>query len=405
MTILKNYHHFDGRHWETGPIRNILAYQGLPAPHTGKPISEALLLGVSGGITFGYFTFEYKGYNPHIALLTRNTFDPMDSIFERLGIGREVLQTSKPDIALENLVSVLESGHPALVWVDRFTLPYSLLPHDERNWMVVPIIVYGVEGDSVYIADRSNKPFIITLDELNAARSRIKVYKNRVAALDAPNLDKLGAAVQKGIWQCISLYTDAPPKGKRENFGFAAMDHLANLLTNTRNKQSWERFFPRGSRLYAALAGDVVQPGLFEWICTWSVGGGAERGLYADFLDEAALILNKPDVKSVAVQFRSSAEAWCDFANAILPDTAPLLKETRDLKLRKKELYVEGGGEAADDIRSVNVRLNEIKGIVADDFPLSQNEVVTLREEMRDKLIQIRDIEREAVDNLRAAIG
>ena len=97
MTILKNYHHFDGRHMDTGPIRNILAYQGLPAPHTGKPISEALLLGVSGGITFGYFTFEYKGYNPHIALLTRNTFDPMESIFERLGIAREVLQTSKPE--------------------------------------------------------------------------------------------------------------------------------------------------------------------------------------------------------------------------------------------------------------------------------------------------------------------
>ena len=64
---------FTGRHWETGSIHNALAMQGIKAPHTGKPYSEAFLLGVSGGIAFGYFLFEYKGYLPHLALLTRNT--------------------------------------------------------------------------------------------------------------------------------------------------------------------------------------------------------------------------------------------------------------------------------------------------------------------------------------------
>jgi hypothetical protein len=66
---------FTGRHWETGSIHNALALQGIKAPHTDEPYSEALLLGVSGGIAFGYFTFEYKGHLPHVALLTRNTFD------------------------------------------------------------------------------------------------------------------------------------------------------------------------------------------------------------------------------------------------------------------------------------------------------------------------------------------
>ena len=84
MTILKDYKTFDGVHYETGTLHNILAYQGVKAPHTGKAISEALLLGVSGGITVGYFTFEYTGYLPHIALLTRNTFTPLETIFDRL---------------------------------------------------------------------------------------------------------------------------------------------------------------------------------------------------------------------------------------------------------------------------------------------------------------------------------
>ena len=58
---------FEGRHWETGSICNALALQDVIAPHTGQPFSEALLLGVSGGIAFGYFTFEYTGYLPHLA--------------------------------------------------------------------------------------------------------------------------------------------------------------------------------------------------------------------------------------------------------------------------------------------------------------------------------------------------
>lgn len=41
---------FNGRHSETGSIHNALALQGVTAPHTGEPYSEAFLLGVSGGI-------------------------------------------------------------------------------------------------------------------------------------------------------------------------------------------------------------------------------------------------------------------------------------------------------------------------------------------------------------------
>ena len=100
---MKTRTQFNGRHWETGSIHNALTLQGIKAPHTGGPYSEALLLGISGGITFGYFTFEYKGYLPHVAMLTRNTFSPFSTMLERLGIAQDVQQTSKPDIAEKNL--------------------------------------------------------------------------------------------------------------------------------------------------------------------------------------------------------------------------------------------------------------------------------------------------------------
>jgi len=402
MTILKNYHQFDGLHRETGPIRNVLAYQGQPTLHTGKPISEALLMGISGGITVGYFLFEYKGYLPHLALLTRNTFDPLETLFERLALPREVLQTSKPETAMKNLMNVLEGGHPALVWMDLFSLPYNLLD-PKQMWAMVPVVVYGVEGDTVYIADRANQGLTITVDELMQARGRIKDDKYRVIVLDTPNIDKLPSAVQKGIWQCISLFTDAPPKGKRDNFGFAALQHWADMLTNTRNKHSWEHYFPVGSRLYNALAGDIGQPGLIDWIMIWGGSDGAERALYADFLDEAALILNKPDLKSAGELFRQSAVAWNAFVQAILPDDIPLLKESRELKLRKRDLF-KLGQSTVDERKAINARLTELKEIAATDFPMSAAQYKTFREGLREHVLNIYQLEKAAVDAMQSAV-
>ena len=118
MAILPNYNAFDGRHYETGTVHNALSYQGIKAPHTGKPYSEALLMGVSGGAAFGYFTFHYTGYDPQLNLITRNTFDPMETLFDRLAMPREVLQTSSADKGEENLIDVLEDGQPAIVWAN-----------------------------------------------------------------------------------------------------------------------------------------------------------------------------------------------------------------------------------------------------------------------------------------------
>jgi hypothetical protein len=383
----------------------MLAYQGVTAPHTGKPISEALLLGISGGIVVGYFTFEYEGYLPHVALLIRNTFDPLETLFDRLALPREVLHTTKAEKAEEKLVEVLESGRPAMVWADIAGLPYTLLQPSDVGWMMIPIVVYGVESDRVYIADRSHKPFTISREQLMKARGRIKEDKFRIMTVDAPDMEKLPSAVQKGIWQCISLYTDAPPKGARDNFGFAALQFWANMLTNTRNKRSWERFFPAGSKMFGALAGDLWQAGIFGWICTMGIGEGAERGVYADFLDEAAVILNKPALKDVAQQFRAACGAWCELANATLPENVAAFKETADLKLRKHHLYVHKGQEALDEIRAINTRLLEIKAQMADSFPLSASEAATMRENMREHVLKIHDIELQAVTALQTAMA
>lgn len=174
MPTLKDYNAFAGRHWETGSLHNALAYQGVKAPHTGKPISEALLLGISGGITFGYFTFEYEGFLPHIALLTRNTFDPLETLYDRLALPREVLHTSDPKKGEANLLEALEGGKPAIIWADMFSLPYYAYPEVSQMWAMMPMVVYGVENGSALLADRSNLPIKVAMETLTHARSIIK---------------------------------------------------------------------------------------------------------------------------------------------------------------------------------------------------------------------------------------
>ena len=288
MPILDNFNEFAGRHYETGTLRDALAWEGVRAPHTGEPPSEALLLGISGGIAFGYFTFHYQGYPPHLALLTRNTFDPLTTLLERLAIPRDVRQTASADRGAANLRAALEEGHAAIVMADSFSLPWTLLPPDERNWAMTPLLVHGLDDDHAWIAGPSSQSLVIPAATLAAARGRVKKEKFRVTTLGAPDFSRLESAVEAGLQQCLSLFTEGPPRGSRNNFGLVALERWAELLTNTRNKQSWARYFAPGRDLMMALAGNHTQPGAFGFIELWGFDG-MERAACADFLDEAAI--------------------------------------------------------------------------------------------------------------------
>ena len=61
MPKLDNYHQFEGFHWETGSVRNYYDYRGVKAPHTNRPYSEAMLMGISGGAVMGCVNYSYSG--------------------------------------------------------------------------------------------------------------------------------------------------------------------------------------------------------------------------------------------------------------------------------------------------------------------------------------------------------
>ena len=398
---LVGYTEFSGRHWETGSVRNVWAYRGVKAPHTDAPFSEAFLLGVSGGIVMGYFTFAYHGYDPEVRILTRNTFDPLNTMLSRLGVVQHIHHTASADTGLANLQETLADGLPAIVWVDMFSLPYNTLPHDETMWAMFPLVVYGYDeaADTVWIADRAQVPLTIRTSELAAARAKVKKHKFRLMTIDPPQPKKLKTAVLAGLWDTIKLFTEKPPKGAQKNFGFAAYQNWADLLVKPKGRGSWAVEYATGGRLYAVLTSaftDIALFGKADW---------ADRDLYADFLQEAALLLDKPALADTAPQFRASGRAWAELGAALLPDSVPLLQETRELLLRRRDVFLTQGGAGLEEIRGINGRLAAIKQTAAKDFPLSAVETAVLRETIRDRVLTIHDMEKEAITAVRDALS
>lgn len=398
MPILSDYDEFEGRHWETGAVRNFLAYRRVTAPHSGAPYSEALLMGVSGGAVMGYFTFAYEGYDPQLRLLTRNTFDPLDTMLARLGIVQHRQQTASGDKGRANLLETLAEGVPAIVWADHYSLPYNALRPDAGMWAMFPILVYGQVDGAVWIADRAAVPLTAPADELHAARARVKKDKFRLLTLDPPLPQKLVSAVQAGIWDCIKLYTENPPKGAAHNFGLAAYRHWIKLLTKPKTRNSWEKEFPAGRKLLAGLMGVVESVHIFG-------EPHAERKLYADFLDEAAVILERPSFHNVAAQFRESAQAWDGLAAAVLPDDVPVLRETRELMLARKRIFIQAGNAAVPRMKEIDARLAEIKTAMETEFPLDAAGVTALRESIAAHVARIHDVEETAVAQLKTAMA
>lgn len=401
MTILANYDSFSGTHWETGSIANALAQRGVTAPHSGRPYSEALLLGISGGAVMGYFSFAYEGYDPHARILTRNTFDPWDRLLSRLGVVQNVQHTSSPAKGVRNLIDALEEGIAPVVWADIFSLPYNALTLDEGMLAMFPHVVFGYDeaANIAHLADRAPLALPIPADALQAARARVKKDRFRVVTLEPPFADKLPSAVQLGIWDCIKLYTEAPPKGSKNNFGLKAFDWWAEQLTNPRARMSWEKEFPAGRKMLAGLSnacGDILHFGKRD--------DPADRGKFADFLGEAAIILERPALAEVAGQFRRSAETWRALSRALLPDTVEPFRSYRELMERSQRLFHEQGVEATEARRQIAAQQEAILAAMETDFPLDAAGVAALREEIADRVLAVRDIEAEAVSALKAVM-
>ncbi|GAA4444612.1 hypothetical protein GCM10023170_022220 [Phytohabitans houttuyneae] len=347
-----------GTHPDSANIANVLAHTGVPG------LSEAMVLGVGGGLGAGYILWEFKehGYT-HLTLGYRYRWNYIDwtaRTLDRLGATARVHATSGAKGAATELTASLAAGRPAIVWPDRQLIGYWQLPPHIDGFGGHPVVVYADTGDAVRVDDRNLAPLTVARSTLDTARGRVSSYKNNLVSVETATAPAdLAPLVRAGIADCV-----AHLGAQSASFAVPAWGKWARLVTDTRNAKGWPRVFAGGRGLTDALLSiwDGVEP--------VGANGGHLRDLYADFLDEAAPLIG--DTAAAASAFRESGRRWHALAEAALPEDVPEYRRLRELTADLAAGVAAGDegaaarAEAAGELWALRAELHEKPPVEAD---------------------------------------
>lgn len=376
----------------TAALRNVFEVEGVTAPHTGKPFTEAMLLGVGGGLGAGYILWEFKKHDiANVVMGFRNRWNyPVDFIqntCERLGAAVSVQESGGVKNAVRYLDDALAAGKTPIISLDKASLPYHGLPESMKGYGVHQIVVLGKTDDDLIVADLADAPWRIAADVVTAARGVIGSDKYRVITITPPSTIDLPAAIRAGLADQVEHLGRSS-----ESFSLPVLKKWSKMLTDRKNAKGWHRVFAERNGLIDALRS------VYEGIRLDETEGAGLRHLYADFLDEAAGVIDQPVLEDTAALYRQAGAAWIAFANAALPDSSALLKQVKD---QLDGRYRAFNGNQADAPRQANERLTAIHDAANAAFPLNDGEIEALFSEMQTRLDAVYDAEVAALESLK----
>ena len=313
-----------GLHPETAALARVLAHANIAGPH--GPATEALLLGLGGGIGAACFTFEYKGHDASFYVATRCEpqyaygVDFITTAAERAGATCTIAESTTPAAGAQKLAA---AAKPAIVWLDIASLPWSRKLGGAADLGAMPhvIVVEQIDGDTAIVRDTPARPFAISLAELAAARKRLRAGKHRVLSVARGERPDWPAVYRDAIAACAAgLAGRTKIRGPMaKNFGLGGLRRWVSALANPKDAKAWTRVFPPASAA-SGLAWTRY------WIEHAGTGGGAFRPMYAEFLDGAAKVLGAPVLGPLAKDYRALGAAWSAFASSLLSPFEPVRK-------------------------------------------------------------------------------
>jgi hypothetical protein len=386
-----------GRHPDTAALTRLLAALGVTDP-AGRPLRESTVLGLAGGIGVAYFVFEYQDLTSFFLGGRINPYvlgqDATEAALTRLGVPVQVRRTSGPAAAERQLRTALDQGRPVIATVDVARLQYRAAPAELRGMTPQDVLVELGDGEPV-LWDLAPVPIPVTWAELAEARAGVRSVKHRLVVAETPSgpVDLAGAAAA-GIADTCAGMLDPPMR----NFGLPGLEKWADLLTGTRDAKGWPRLLAAPGRQFRFLTW------LFDWVETSGTGGGCFRGMYAEFLEEAAGPLDRPELARLAGGYRELAAAWTELADAAVAGAGPLTRAAELLTARRR-LLEERGAAAAAELAAIQVELAALASETADRQPLDDPAVAALLADLRDRVLQLEAGEKAAVTALRAAVA
>lgn len=301
-----------GVHGDTAVLAHVLANLGVVAPHTGEPLTEAMVLGVGGGLGAGYILWQFEAHELRTRVLTlgfRRMWQYPDrwarETTGRLGLHAELHETGGTRAAATALDAQLDRGLPAIAWIDTYTLGHRGEPQWRDGYGGPPLIVYERAGDHYAIDDLSTRRELVPADRLAAARARVGSYKHRLITIDPERIElDLLPAVEEGLRLQVQHLSE-----RSDSFSLPAWRKWARMTSDTRNSKGWPTVFADG------LATGSLRASIY----TEAAHGAHLRGLYADFLDEAAGLLGRESLTEAADAWRRAAARWEPIVDTALP--------------------------------------------------------------------------------------
>ncbi len=389
---------YGGKHSVAAVLRNALTCQGLRDPRTSQALSEALILGIGGGLGAGYILWEFDKYDSALIVLGfRNrwnyTADFLKNACGRLNVAVDMRETTSVKKAQANLNDALMASGTALLWTDKASLPYHSLPPAQKGHIVHLIRVEHAEHDGnerYLVDDLSARPWSLSRDALASARQPIPSNKQRSLCMQPAGHFDLASAVGAGIKDHINHLSRSS-----ESFSLPVYQKWAKLMTHAKNKKSWRVVFARRAGLYATLRS------VYEGITLDDTEGGGLRELYADFLLEAADIL-AVDLSGAAAGYRACGAEWRALAEMALPEELPVFAETKALMRARYAAF------ARQDQASLDSAMQDLAALEAENnlagWSLDDSATDALFERMGEQLHSVYEAECSALDTLKQAL-
>lgn len=397
---------YGGAYAGTAALEHLLAHAAVELPE-GLPGSEALLLGI-GGIGFSYNLYPGP-WGVHLALgFTRPAGSGafQRDVCRRLGVPVEIEETGNAVLAGRALREQVEAGNPVLVWGSKAALPYlglreDLAPVTEHLWVVTG---FAAERESFRIADLAPGSLELSENEMAVARSALFTAKHRRMTVKEEGTRKGGARNEEARSRLLRSGLPASVSALREPLlpgqGLPGIARWAASLEDGESPRGWPRQLASGPRLFDALTG------LFRIVHLETAG--ALRGLWADFLHDAAEWGRAPALAEVEPRYRDLAVRWRELAVAALPDDVPALAEARRLLSERDRVFRRQGwerqGDSASRLDELDRKLDGLREGMDQALPPSSSRARELLADLAGRIRELHEEEQNAVETLSLAL-
>lgn len=381
-----------GIHPPTAALQKILHSKGFRNPITGEPFTEAMLLGIGGGLDTGYILYRFA-YLPHPMLILgfrnqwNNTRAFVENLANRLSLDILWQDYSNRDSAQKALQAFLRDGIPTLVWVDKASLPYREISNSYQGQFNHQVTVYARDGRRwrLFVDDLSDHLIEVREKELTAARESLPQNNFLTMVIQSQRgfqIHDFRGAILDGIRECSDRLNHP-----LRTVGVSCLDYWAEKLTHQNDPQGWPIVFHDPKDLYPALRT------IYTSIRLDGTEGYALRRLYSDFLHESAGYLGNPELNAVAGQYLQLSNHWAALAESALSSQIPAFENEKSLLKKQARAYRQGNFLLFHQIIQ---EVQEAEDQILQNFPLDERQINDLLGRLSNQVKLIAELEKSA---------